>query len=66
MSEVSLGLVVVGGLAGTLVLAICILRLLNRRAASRASMQRPFDPSQQQTWADGAKEVVTSTYKDLL
>jgi hypothetical protein len=45
MSEASLGIVVVGGLAGILVLAIGILRVLNRRAASRARHHRPFDPS---------------------
>lgn len=56
MSEVSLGLLVVGGLAGTLVLAICILRILNHRAASGASMRRAFDPSYQ--IPDNAKDAI--------
>lgn len=57
MSEASLGLIVVGGLAGILVLAIGILRVLNRRAAPRARHHRPFDPSYQpQTAKDAAAQ----------
>ena len=48
MSDVSLGVfVVLIGIPGALVLLICLLRILNRRAASRASMPRPGDSSHQ-------------------
>lgn len=47
MDDLSVGVFVLIGLACTAILAICILRVVNRRAASRESTQRPGDPSHQ-------------------
>ena len=56
MNDLSLGVLVLIGLAGTLVLLLCIARVLNRRAASRERNHRPFDPSYQ---PQTPKEIAT-------
>ena len=57
MNDLSLGVFVLIGIACLAVLTICILRVVNRRAASRERYQRSFDPSYQpQTAKDAAAQ----------
>ena len=47
MDDVWVGAFALIGLAVLAVLFLCLLRVLNPRAASRESIRRPFDPQQQ-------------------